>query len=88
MGRDAIAGTGVLDAGAALLDDAGELVAGYERETHIRQDAAADPEIVVAESGALHPEHHLVLPRAWVRSVGQSVLTRCGRVQAFMGSRR
>ena len=81
MDSDAGSWPGVLDAGAALLDHAGELVPRYEREPHLGQDAAADPKVVVAEPRAVHPEHHLVGRGAGVGAVGKPVLTRRGRVK-------
>ena len=83
MDGNAVSGLGVLDAGPALLDHAGELVPRYEREPHLGQDAAADAKVVVAEAGALHPEHHLVLRGPGPGAVGKPVLTRSRGVQGL-----
>ena len=83
MDGDAIPRPRILDALPALLDHAGELVPRYEREAHVGQDAAADADVVVAEPGALHPEHHLAVAGPGLRAIGKAVLTGRGGVEGF-----
>ena len=83
MDGDAVPGPGILDALPALLDHAGELVPRYEREPHVGQHPAADAQVVVAEPGTLHPEHHLAVAGPGLRAIGKAVLTGSGGVEGF-----
>ena len=67
--RDVLADSEALDVVAELVDDANELVTGYQRE-HGVEVAVVDVQVSAADPHLLHPDPHLARPHFGFRDIG------------------